>query len=148
MGPTPFTLSLPFSKTGKRRIAVDDRLRVLMPPAVGADGRARSASEPPPGPHALADVSILQEESSAEGGAATSLGDPVSGVYALGDCCANEDAPLPALAQVAEQQGRYLAKVLNAEARARLDDSSAPPPFVYRSLGSMATVGEPSVAHQ
>jgi NADH:ubiquinone reductase (non-electrogenic) len=41
---------------------------------------------------------------------------PVPGVYALGDCCANMDTPLPPLAQVAEQQGKYLAAVLNEEA--------------------------------
>jgi hypothetical protein len=35
--------------------------------------------------------------------------------YAIGDCCANPSNPLPALAQVAEQQGRYLAAKLNEE---------------------------------
>jgi NADH dehydrogenase FAD-containing subunit len=35
--------------------------------------------------------------------------------YALGDCSANTEQPLPALAQAAEQQGRYLAWVLNYE---------------------------------
>ena len=41
---------------------------------------------------------------------------------------------------MAEQQGRYLAKCLN-EAAGQLE-APAPPPFVYRSAGSMATVGE------
>lgn len=55
-------------------------------------------------------------------------------------------APAPhAPAQVAEQQGRYLARVLNAVARGPVygESSSAPPPdeFRYRHLGSMATVG-------
>lgn len=35
--------------------------------------------------------------------------------YAVGDACANPSHPLPALAQVAEQQGRYLAAKLNYE---------------------------------
>lgn len=40
--------------------------------------------------------------------------------------------------QVAEQQGRYLAHVLNEEAKSQ---SYSPPPFTYKHLGSMATVG-------
>ena len=43
------------------------------------------------------------------------------------------------LSQVAEQQGKYLARCLNAEAKS--GDKSTPPPFQYRHLGSMATVG-------
>eukprot|EP00967_Tisochrysis_lutea_P098427 scaffold145347_cov16-Tisochrysis_lutea.AAC.1 len=39
-------------------------------------------------------------------------------LYAIGDCCANPSHPLPALAQVAEQQGRYLAASLNYEGKA------------------------------
>jgi NADH:ubiquinone reductase (non-electrogenic) len=75
-------------------------------------------------------------------------------IYALGDCCANTDNPLPPLAQVAEQQGRYLASILNEEAR-NLNPSGTVPaagsgsstskqqlqPFTYHHLGSMATVG-------
>merc|ERR1719171_1578387 len=34
-------------------------------------------------------------------------------VYAIGDCAANERAPLPPTAQVAEQQADYLAACLN-----------------------------------
>ena len=40
---------------------------------------------------------------------------------------------------MAEQQGKYLAKVLNDEAKNLTRE--APPDFVYRHLGSMATVG-------
>ena len=61
-----------------------------------------------------------------------SHGVPVDDIFALGDCCANMNAPLPALAQVAEQQGKYLAKVLNGTTTNK---------FEYRSLGAMATVG-------
>jgi NADH dehydrogenase FAD-containing subunit len=46
-------------------------------------------------------------------------------------------------AQVAEQQGRYLAKELNEQARAR---SPAVPSvaFRYHHLGSMASLGAPA----
>lgn len=76
---------------------------------------------------------------------------PVPSIYALGDCCANTDSPLPPLAQVAEQQGKYLAHVLNEEAKnlnpkqeERKQGSKQPyelQPFKYKHLGSMATVG-------
>jgi NADH:ubiquinone reductase (non-electrogenic) len=84
----------------------------------------------------------------------------VLNIYALGDCCANTDSPLPPLAQVAEQQGKYLASVLNAEARnlnptqgegggAQGSGSGGElQPFKYRHLGSMATVGGTSAILQ
>lgn len=40
------------------------------------------------------------------------------GVYAIGDCANPAERPLPQLAQVAEQQGRYLARQLNNAASA------------------------------
>lgn len=57
-------------------------------------------------------------------------------IYALGDCSLIEGAPLPATAQVAEQQGRYLAKAF------RLRAAGKPvPPFVYKPMGMLAYVG-------
>ena len=46
--------------------------------------------------------------------------------------------------QVAEQQGKYLAKQLNIEARAQKAKDKPPEwsPFKYHHLGSMALVGE------
>jgi hypothetical protein len=45
-------------------------------------------------------------------------------------------------AQVAEQQGRYLARYLNAEARAQDKEGEVRhEPFKYRQLGAMASVG-------
>jgi hypothetical protein len=41
--------------------------------------------------------------------------------------------------QVAEQQGKWLAKVLN-QAAGKLEREE-PPPFVYKHLGSMASIG-------
>ena len=44
--------------------------------------------------------------------------------------------------QVAEQQGKYLAKALNEEAKARVDGSEIQlEPFRYKQLGAMASVG-------
>jgi NADH dehydrogenase FAD-containing subunit len=49
---------------------------------------------------------------------------------------------------VAEQQGRYLARYLNAEARAlEKGDEVQQEPFKYRQLGAMASVGASSLWH-
>ncbi|GLC44559.1 hypothetical protein PLESTB_000059900 [Pleodorina starrii] len=160
VGPTPFTLSLPFAKTAVGRIAVDKFMRVLAPPppppsqqqeqpsgqAATSQGKGASNGSPSPSPSPDAGPSvpsILADESDTP---PTSRLGPVPHVYALGDCCANPDAPLPALAQVAEQQGRYLARVLNDAAKGPVygETSSAAAlaqEFRYRHLGSMATVG-------
>jgi NADH dehydrogenase len=45
--------------------------------------------------------------------------------------------PLPGVAQVAIQQGRYAAKIV----RARLRGAPPPPPFRYRDPGNLATIG-------
>jgi NADH:ubiquinone reductase (H+-translocating) len=62
------------------------------------------------------------------------------GVYVLGDSAAALDAdgkPLPALAQVAAQQGDYLGRVLAAEARGR----PLGKPFRFRNRGNTAIIG-------
>jgi len=53
-------------------------------------------------------------------------------VFALGDCAVIEERPLAQLAQVANQQGKYLAKALN---------TGHQKPFQYVFLGSMAQLG-------
>jgi NADH:ubiquinone reductase (H+-translocating) len=45
--------------------------------------------------------------------------------------------PLPGVAQVAMQQGRYAARLIQS----RLRGETPPPPFRYRDLGNMATIG-------
>jgi NADH dehydrogenase len=64
-------------------------------------------------------------------------------VYALGDLALLEQdgAPLPALAQVAKQQGEHLGKALRS-----LKPGAAPrmPPFRYRSRGDTAVIGRHS----
>ncbi|MBW4435543.1 MAG: NAD(P)/FAD-dependent oxidoreductase [Pleurocapsa minor GSE-CHR-MK-17-07R] len=61
-------------------------------------------------------------------------------VYVLGDMAHTKDEagnPLPALASVALQQGKYVARVL----RAQMTDKPAPEPFRYIDRGTMATIG-------
>jgi len=56
-------------------------------------------------------------------------------VFSLGDCAADKDQPLGLLAQVANQQGKYLAAYMNK------DLDPAYKPFRYQFMGSMAQLG-------
>ena len=61
-------------------------------------------------------------------------------VYALGDtalCQGRRDQPLPQLAQVAKQQGKYLGRAL----RRQVEGRRWPGPFRFIHYGNMATVG-------
>lgn len=58
-------------------------------------------------------------------------------VYAVGDCATIIGTPVPQTAQLAMQQGKYLAKQFNRMARGR--DVS---PFRFNNLGMLAYVGE------
>jgi NADH dehydrogenase len=60
-------------------------------------------------------------------------------VWALGDCAAIPDPngrPYPALAQHAVREGKHLARNISA-----VIDGRSPSPFVFRSLGTMASLG-------
>ena len=59
--------------------------------------------------------------------------------YAIGDCAAIDGTPLPATAQVANQQAKYLTRRLNRLIRTDRDD---PKPFVFQNAGSLAYVGD------
>jgi NADH dehydrogenase len=61
-------------------------------------------------------------------------------IFVIGDTASldQDGKPLPGVAQVAIQQGRYAAKVI----RSRISGSSAPPPFRYFDKGNMAVVGK------
>jgi NADH:ubiquinone reductase (non-electrogenic) len=58
------------------------------------------------------------------------------GVYALGDCASAGEPPLPATAQVAQQEGKYLAGALQR----RLDGRPADP-FHFNPSGMLAYIG-------
>jgi NADH dehydrogenase len=62
------------------------------------------------------------------------------GVYVLGDSAVTLDErgePLPALAQVAAQQGDYIGRALAAQARGK----TAPKPFRFHNRGNTAIIG-------
>lgn len=58
------------------------------------------------------------------------------GVYALGDCVAVGEPPLPATAQVAQQQGKYIAGAL-----ASLREGGYVEPFRFKASGMLAYIG-------
>ncbi|MBI4546671.1 MAG: FAD-dependent oxidoreductase [Ignavibacteriae bacterium] len=57
-------------------------------------------------------------------------------LYALGDCATFHDRMLPATAQVAQQEGRYVARALN-----RLAKGKQLEPFRYKDWGMLAYIG-------
>jgi NADH dehydrogenase/putative oxidoreductase len=64
----------------------------------------------------------------------------LSEVFAAGDTAlalAWRGSAVPGLAPAAKQAGRHVARVIDARVRAR----RPPPPFVYRHVGSLATIG-------
>ena len=61
-------------------------------------------------------------------------------VYAIGDTAASNawrGQVVPGLAPAAKQGGKYAARQI----RAKIDGAAAPPPFAYRHLGNLATIG-------
>lgn len=58
------------------------------------------------------------------------------GVYAIGDCATIEGKTLPATAQVAQQQGKYLAQALSG-----LERGKPVHPFRYKHYGMLAYIG-------
>ncbi|XP_024004008.1 internal alternative NAD(P)H-ubiquinone oxidoreductase A2, mitochondrial isoform X2 [Eutrema salsugineum] len=75
----------------------------------------------------------------------------VQDVFAIGDCSGYLETTgkqtLPALAQVAEREGKYLSNLLNEIGKANggrantVKEIELGFPFVYKHLGSMATIG-------
>lgn len=49
-------------------------------------------------------------------------------IFAVGDCAAHHAHPLPALAQVAQQQGSYLGKLFNSDDVTKLPPAQPAPP--------------------
>lgn len=65
----------------------------------------------------------------------------LKGVYVIGDAALatdEEGEPLPALAQVAKQQGRYVGRLLRASGPS---DTGTPRPFRFSSRGMTAVIG-------
>ncbi|OJT07134.1 hypothetical protein TRAPUB_2012 [Trametes pubescens] len=60
-------------------------------------------------------------------------------VFAIGDAATVVDKPLPATAQVANQQAKYLTRRLNALVRDRTPSKS---PFKFQNAGSLAYIGD------
>ena len=61
-------------------------------------------------------------------------------VFVIGDAAGVQDqtgAMVPGVAPAAKQMGRYVGRVIAA----RIDETPSPPPFRYRSLGDLATIG-------
>ena len=61
-------------------------------------------------------------------------------IFVVGDVASlagRDGRPLPGLAAVAAQQGKYVAKVIAA----RIAGRSSPGPFRYRDLGTLAMIG-------
>jgi NADH dehydrogenase len=67
-------------------------------------------------------------------------------IFAIGDmtCLVERGKPLPGVAQVALQQGRYVGEVI----RARLSGGATPEPFHYVNLGNMAVIGRAAAVVQ
>jgi NADH:ubiquinone reductase (H+-translocating) len=64
-------------------------------------------------------------------------------IFAVGDtaaACDREGRPVPGIAPAAKQMGRYVGEVIAARVQGR----PAPPPFAYRHLGDLATIGRKS----
>ncbi len=64
----------------------------------------------------------------------------LTNVYAIGDTAASDawkGQPVPGLAPAAKQGGTYVARQI----RAKIEGHTPPPAFVYRHLGSLATIG-------
>jgi len=58
-------------------------------------------------------------------------------VFAIGDCATRTGDELPATAQVAQQEGEYLAKLLNARISGKKEKQ-----FKYRHMGMLAYIGD------
>ncbi|KAE8210124.1 hypothetical protein CF327_g5962 [Tilletia walkeri] len=122
------------------QILIDDHLRVLAPLREQERGPKKG----------------LEEEQSAEevelGVPSTNNeGDVIPGVFAIGDCSSLRSGALPATAQVAAQQAKHLAKLLNNLPAATIEPQYPVPEglplitkdstFKFQNRGTMASLG-------
>jgi NADH dehydrogenase len=61
-------------------------------------------------------------------------------IYVIGDTSVVRDMQVPGIAPAAKQQGAYIARAIEARIRGK----DAPPPFIYRDRGLLATIGRKS----
>lgn len=101
-------------------LVVDDFLRVRVAPECVSDESTIAGKDQRPA--APKDKDILPD------------------VYAIGDCAVLESDGLPATAQVASQQAKYLGKALNKRSSSH-EGSGSPKPFHFRNLGTLAYIG-------
>ncbi len=85
-------------QTTQGRLAVDEYMRLMTPPP---DQPTNPQNTPIP----ASQITMTTDEHPSGSQGPLEGCTVVPDVYALGDCCANVDKPLPPLAQVAEQQG-------------------------------------------
>jgi NADH dehydrogenase len=95
-------------------LVIDDHLRVRISTKPAQDTAAKNSDNAP--------YHILPE------------------VYAIGDCAVMERETLPATAQVASQQAKYLAKALNTYGSCEAVGNESKP-FHFRNLGTLAYIG-------
>ncbi|KAH9885261.1 FAD/NAD-P-binding domain-containing protein [Cubamyces lactineus] len=69
-------------------------------------------------------------------------GEPDPDVFAIGDSATIENEPLPATAQVANQQAKYLTKRLNRLIKGATAADADARPFKFQNAGSLAYVGD------
>lgn len=125
VGPRKTTAALDpgvFAKNRQQRLCVDSRLRMFRGDGVHFDEGTGAHTRDP---HRDRDEAVF------------------AGMYALGDCADVESGHFAPIAQVAERQGRYIAKELNEMLSEGQDIRTAIPsrPFEYKHTASLAYLG-------
>lgn len=126
LAPRPLIASLPsetFLKDKWGHVIVDPFLRCLAPPMASAS-TAVAGSTPATG-SGTAPTLAAASPGGTGNAAAAPLGRVLPGVFAMGDCASVSGEHFAATAQVAEQQGTYLARWLNEAAAAGAGRSAA-----------------------
>ena len=139
-----------YARTAMERLGVTvrtgARVEAIAEDAVNIDGRDRSRPAPSSGAPASAPrppppISACRSTApAASPSAPTSPFPAMTALYVIGDSAAAPDAdgnPLPALAQVAHQQGWHLGRSL----RRNIERGTPLPPFRYHSRGDTAIIG-------
>jgi hypothetical protein len=152
LAPRPLIASLPsetFLKDRWGHVIVDPFLRCLAPPTTPTSGAAAAAASASTTGSGVASVPAAASLGGAGNVAAAPLGRVLPGVFAMGDCASVSGEHYAATAQVAEQQGTYLARWLNEAAAAGAGRSAAAPATAgtgATGFQAASTAGGPAVA--